>query len=295
MVGAAMRGAPAAPEDAPSRACTCVAKAPSMETEMNLFPGPPRRADDEPRTGRSPRRRALAVLLAGATALVALAVTTAPAGATGPGYPGETLSLALRSPAVVGKATIITASGTNADDDPGGFNLNLWAKDPRVDSTCAPSYIGEENTSVTETTDLQVVIGLAENLTPGPFRLPFKLTFARPGPVLLCGYSTWVTDTAAAAQLRVNVGSGKPVAPPDTRITGFKRNAAKRTVRFAFAGARAVGALRFACKLDKGAFKRCRSPQTYKHLRKGRHTFAVRARDSRGKLDPTAAKKRFRI
>ena len=37
------------------------------------------------------------------------------------------------------------------------------------------------------------------------FSLPVKVTIARPGPVLLCAYSTWVTDTAAGAQLTYTV------------------------------------------------------------------------------------------
>jgi hypothetical protein len=50
----------------------------------------------------------------------------------------------------------------------------------------------------------------------------------------------------------------------------------------------------FQCKLDKGAFRSCASPKTYRHLRPGRHTFKVRAVVA-GVADPTAAVLRFKI
>jgi hypothetical protein len=40
---------------------------------------------------------------------------------------------------------------------------------------------------------------------------------------------------------------------------------------------------------------RCRSPQRYRHLRKGRHTFQVVAIDHRGTVDRTPAKRRFSV
>jgi hypothetical protein len=49
----------------------------------------------------------------------------------------------------------------------------------------------------------------------------------------------------------------------------------------------------FQCKLDKGAFKPCRSP--FKHrVKPGRHSFAVRAVSSAGVADPTPASYRWR-
>ena len=94
---------------------------------------------------------------------------------------------------------------------PGGFDLNVFAKDPSVDPTCAPSYPEEQNNSITDPSEQQVVIGDWQ----GPdesFDVPFKLVFAHPGQVLLCAYSDWITDTAASAQLLVDVTA--PASPP---------------------------------------------------------------------------------
>ncbi len=142
--------------------------------------------------------------------LLAPGVLAGTASATGT-YPGETLSLAQDAPAVVGAAINFEAAGqqTDVEDYAGGFDLNVFAKDPSVDPTCAPSYPEEENDSITDPTEQQVVIGDWQ----GPedsFDVPFKLVFAHPGQVLLCAYSDWITDTAASAQLLINVTSPPP-------------------------------------------------------------------------------------
>jgi hypothetical protein len=66
-----------------------------------------------------------------------------------------------------------------------------------------------------------------------------------------------------------------------------------RTPTFRFAAGE-PGAT-FQCKLDRGRFRACRSPFTTKRLRLGRHTFAVRARDDSGQLDPTPASYSFKV
>jgi len=51
----------------------------------------------------------------------------------------------------------------------------------------------------------------------------------------------------------------------------------------------------FQCRVDRGRFKPCRSPFTAKRLGLGRHTFAVRAREASGGLDPSPASCAFRV
>ena len=143
------------------------------------------------------------------------------ASATGT-YPGETLSLTQDASAVVGPAVNFEAVGQQTDvaDYAGGFDLNVFAKDPSVDPTCAPSYPEEVNNSITDPSEQQVVIGDWQG-SDESFDVPFKLVFAHSGQVLLCAYSDWITDTAASAQLLVDVtapaspGSAPtPPAPP---------------------------------------------------------------------------------
>jgi hypothetical protein len=78
-------------------------------------------------------------------------------------------------------------------------------------------------------------------------------------------------------------------APPDTAISRGPRDKTKKksaTFEFLATDARAVGG--FQCSLDDGAFAACTSPHTVK-VRKGRHTFAVRAFDTNGNVDGTPA------
>ncbi len=86
-------------------------------------------------------------------------------------------------------------------------------------------------------------------------------------------------------------GSGGGSAP-NTKIKSPHINTHERTATFKFG---ASGAASFMCKLDRGKWAKCRSPKTYKHLRKGKHTFEVEAVGSGGEADPTPAKKMFRI
>lgn len=51
----------------------------------------------------------------------------------------------------------------------------------------------------------------------------------------------------------------------------------------------------FQCKLDKAAFKACRSPFTSKRLVPGPHVFKVRAIDPDGRTDPSPSSYRFRV
>jgi large repetitive protein len=51
----------------------------------------------------------------------------------------------------------------------------------------------------------------------------------------------------------------------------------------------------FQCKLDGKKWASCRSPKTYKNLKDGKHTFRVKARDAAGNVDPSPAKRSWRV
>ncbi|HEX7279269.1 MAG TPA: right-handed parallel beta-helix repeat-containing protein [Solirubrobacterales bacterium] len=85
----------------------------------------------------------------------------------------------------------------------------------------------------------------------------------------------------------------QPPKPPNTKIVkGPAGKITKTTVVFKF---RSLGSSRgFQCKLDKGKFKNCKSPKTYKKLKPGKHVFRVRAVDKAGNVGK-AAKRKFTV
>jgi hypothetical protein len=89
-------------------------------------------------------------------------------------------------------------------------------------------------------------------------------------------------------------GGGKDTAPPQTRILkGPRAKTHSTTAYFKFSSSERGS--KFECKLDRKRFKRCRSPKTYKGLKPGKHVFKVRAIDKAGNVDPTPAKKKFKV
>ncbi|MDX6638161.1 MAG: 6-phosphogluconolactonase [Solirubrobacterales bacterium] len=81
--------------------------------------------------------------------------------------------------------------------------------------------------------------------------------------------------------------------PPKTRLNSAKIKSVKRSATFKFSSNEAGSS--FLCKLDHKPYGPCHTPRTYKHLKKGKHTFKVEAKSSAGGIDPSPAKKKFRI
>src|SRR6266511_1697258 len=81
---------------------------------------------------------------------------------------------------------------------------------------------------------------------------------------------------------------------PNTKLTGGPPPVTtKHTATFKFKSTERGSS--FKCKLDRQRFKRCRSPKTYKHLKRGKHAFKVEAIDRAGDVDRTPAKRSWRI
>ncbi len=85
--------------------------------------------------------------------------------------------------------------------------------------------------------------------------------------------ATWLVDATA----------------PDTTITAQPPAVSGSNVAFSFSGddGSGSGVASFECRLDAGAWTACMSPQAYSGLSNGNHTFAVRALDNAGNVDPS--------
>jgi hypothetical protein len=81
---------------------------------------------------------------------------------------------------------------------------------------------------------------------------------------------------------------GDTVAP-DTQLTdGPKDKTKKKKATFEFGGTDARAVASFQCRVDDDSFAPCTSPYKVK-VKKGKHTFEVRAVDAAGNVDPTPA------
>jgi hypothetical protein len=82
---------------------------------------------------------------------------------------------------------------------------------------------------------------------------------------------------------------------PDTVISSRARHAHRGVLRVSFSGVDAGGVARFQCRVDGGAWRRCRSPYRTRRLARGVHVVEVRAIDRAGNVDPSPAGESFRI
>lgn len=78
-------------------------------------------------------------------------------------------------------------------------------------------------------------------------------------------------------------------APKVTITKAPKAKTTSTTAKFKFQSNEAGS--KFQCKLDKGKFKTCRSPKTFKKLKPGKHVFKVRATDKAGNVSKPAKRK----
>ena len=82
--------------------------------------------------------------------------------------------------------------------------------------------------------------------------------------------------------------------PPNTKITsGPQGTTHKHKATFRFTSTEPGST--FRCKLDGKKWANCKSPRTYGNLKDGKHTFKVKATDAAGNVDPTPAKRSWRV
>jgi hypothetical protein len=80
---------------------------------------------------------------------------------------------------------------------------------------------------------------------------------------------------------------------PETKIDQSRFRISTRTATFWFSASETAQG--YLCRLDKGDFKPCGSPRTYKRLKPGKHAFRVKAVDVAGNADSSAAVAKFKI
>ncbi len=102
----------------------------------------------------------------------------------------------------------------------------------------------------------------------------------------------WFVDFGSGG--RLNAARAIAYTAPNTVFkVGPASRTKKRTATFRFASDGFKSS--FQCKLDKGAWKACTSGRTFNRLKKGKHTFRVRAVDQAGNVDPSPFVRSWRI
>ena len=87
-------------------------------------------------------------------------------------------------------------------------------------------------------------------------------------------------------------GGGNQARPKTTLGAKPAKRSRDRTPTFRFRSDKSGS---FECRIDRGRFRRCRSPFTAKMLAPGGHLFAVRARDTDGSIDNSPATYGFTV
>ena len=106
------------------------------------------------------------------------------------------------------------------------------------------------------------------------------------------GVGTILDDDVPAAAPEPGPDAGD-VTAPDTQITERpKEKSTKKAAEFEFASSEPSSS--FECSLDDEPFEACASPHDVK-VKKGKHTFAVRAKDAAGNADPTPATDSWKV
>ena len=104
--------------------------------------------------------------------------------------------------------------------------------------------------------------------------------------------SIFTVDTSTPPEPDPPVVIPPDTTAPDTELTSepaAQLTAKKKTAKAKFEFAASEAGSRFECRVDSAAFSACASPQNLK-LKKGSHTFRVRAIDAAGNADFSAAK-----
>lgn len=119
---------------------------------------------------------------------------------------------------------------------------------------------------------------------------------ALPSSITCAGASAALPDIGAYEYAPPSPSCAGPTPAPTARRAGARRltlrkNGTTVTLRFAASGE----ATKFQCRLDHRKWRACRSPKRYRHLKPGKHRFAVRAVGPVGASFASPLRRRFVI
>jgi hypothetical protein len=223
------------------------------------------------------RQALLAALLA--TALIATwAALASPAAATNHSYPATY------------SGTAATGGTVEFDVSADGINVTRFAV-VGVPTTCG-------TITATASGAFPILANSFSNGSPTATGLRFSGSFPA-AQQAQGGLSIRLVGFPSCTSADVSWTARTSVPPPDTKApqtkirSGPKGTTTSKKAKFKFSSSESGS--KFQCRLDRKAWQSCRSPRTYKNLKKGQHTFRVRARDKAGNVDATPAKRTWSV
>ncbi len=175
------------------------------------------------------------------------------------------------------------------DNSPAHVTFTVDNTAPVVQITSAPTVTDSTSADIAfDAGDAATVTCQLDAQAPQPCTSPFYVSDLSEGSHAVKVSGTDVAGNTGTATATWTVD----LSPPDTTITagpGGTIYATSATFQFTATESPAT----FECRLDSGAWSACTSPRTVTGLTPGQHTFAVRAADRFGHVDPTPATRTF--
>jgi hypothetical protein len=195
----------------------------------------------------------------------------------------ETDASATIAPEKTGATAAMSFDHSNLDNTVGAITSTNG-------QTAAPQFVPSNPPSFVEAPGSPTIDAGVNDAANGPLDLGGN-TRSLPGSRSCSGTPPAITDIGAYEFVPPLPACPAP-APPETKITGFKLRKRRAVVRFAATGG--SGPVSFECRLDLRPFRPCSSPKAFKHLKRGKHVFRVRA-IAGGQVDPTPAIHKFKV
>lgn len=182
-----------------------------------------------------------------------------------------------------------TIDSTAPDTTPPSVTLSAPADGARINGSVAVAATASDNVAV-DRVELSVGGTVFATDTSSPYAATWNPGATPDGPVTITATAFDAAGLSAVDSSTVTLDR----TAPDTIIdTGPSGTVTSSSASFTFHATETGSTL--ACSLDGAAYTTCASPAALSQLANGSHTFAIRATDAAGNVDPTPASRTWTV